>query len=182
MNQQANAPGYAQVHVINNQAPSNGLGIAGFITSLVSLFVCGGCLSPVALILSAIALFGKPKGFAIAGTIISVIGMIPLLLIIVVPVMMIGLLSSAFASVGFSGFVVDMQGFAITSQIDAYIDQNGSVPASLASVQTLDQSITQDPWGNAFVYEPDPTNNTYVLFSLGPDGIRDTADDIQIHP
>lgn len=67
--------------IINNyiQAPpetSNTLGLAGFILSLVAFLlswipILGGLLWLVGAILSIIGLFKAPRGFAIAGTIIS---------------------------------------------------------------------------------------------------------------
>jgi hypothetical protein len=39
----------------------------------------------------------------------------------------------------------------------------------------------KDPWGNAFIYVPDPSGgNGFKLYSAGPDGQPDTDDDI--HP
>ncbi len=70
--------------VIVNREPSNGLGTAGFVTSLVAIVTCG-LLSPIALILSLVGLFKKPKGFAIAGTVISGIQVIAILIIGVGP-------------------------------------------------------------------------------------------------
>src|SRR4051794_39566029 len=55
------------------QPPTNGLGLAGFITSLVGLVTCG-VISPVGLILSLIGLMKSPRGFAVAGTILGLIG------------------------------------------------------------------------------------------------------------
>lgn len=56
--------------VVVQQQPSNGLGMAGFICSLVGLFTCG-VLFPIGLILSLIGVFFQPRGFAIAGLCIS---------------------------------------------------------------------------------------------------------------
>ena len=39
-----------------------------------------------------------------------------------------------------------------------------------------------DPWKRPYVYEPAATNGTPVLLSLGPDGVRGTADDIRPDP
>ena len=63
-------------------AKSNGLAIAGFIVSLVSILLCCGSISLVSLILSIIGASkakdcgGQGKGLAIAGIIISVIGIL----------------------------------------------------------------------------------------------------------
>lgn len=39
-----------------------------------------------------------------------------------------------------------------------------------------------DPWKHAYVYELCPTNGTPVVLSMGPDGLRGTADDIRPDP
>src|SRR5688572_25362426 len=67
------APGQPQGFVPQQASPQNGLGIAGFITSLVGWISCG-VLSPIGLILSLIALGKQPRGFAIAGAIIGALG------------------------------------------------------------------------------------------------------------
>ena len=74
--------------VVNNstqQKPSNGLAIAGFVVSLVSTFLCCGSFNVISLILSIIGAIkakdygGSGKGMAIAGIIISAIGLILLI-------------------------------------------------------------------------------------------------------
>ena len=80
-------PPVSQQTVVVQQAPSNGLGLAGFITSLVSLVLSCGFLSPVSLILSLIGLLKRPRGFAIAGSIISGLQLLVLLIIGVAPIL-----------------------------------------------------------------------------------------------
>ena len=69
---------------VNNVAPAkktNGLAIAGFVVSLVSLLCCGAC-SVVGLVLSIVGLVqakkydGNGKGMAIAGIIIGAIAIV----------------------------------------------------------------------------------------------------------
>ncbi len=69
--------------VFLNQEPtqSNGIGIAGFILSVLAIFVgwvpfLGWLVWVLGLILSFIGVFKAPKGFAIAGLIISLIGVV----------------------------------------------------------------------------------------------------------
>ena len=89
MNSQPTQP---QQTVIVQQAPSNGLGVAGFVTSLVSLLFTRGFLSPISLLLSLIGLMKKPRGFAIAGSVISGLQLIAILLVGVGPILaLIGL-------------------------------------------------------------------------------------------
>jgi len=59
--------------MVARQSQSNGLGIAGFIVSLVGWLTCG-LLCPVGLILSVIGLFKQPRGMAIAGSVIGGFG------------------------------------------------------------------------------------------------------------
>jgi hypothetical protein len=51
----------------------NNLGTAGFVISLVGILSCG-FLSPVGAILSLMALNKEPKGLAIAGLVIGILG------------------------------------------------------------------------------------------------------------
>ena len=60
-------------NVVVQPAPTNGLGIAGFIVSLVGFLSCG-LLSPIGFLLSLVGLTKQPRGFAIAGAIIGAIG------------------------------------------------------------------------------------------------------------
>ena len=53
---------------------TNGLGVAGFIVSLVGMVLCFGLICPIGAILSGIALIWKPRGFALAGLILGVLG------------------------------------------------------------------------------------------------------------
>jgi len=56
-----------------SQADTNGLGMASFIISLVGLF-SAGTLSLVGMVMGAIAMRREPKGLAIAGFVIGLIG------------------------------------------------------------------------------------------------------------
>lgn len=60
---------------------TNGVGIAGFILSLIAIFVgwipvLGWFVWFLGLILSFVGVFNKPRGLAIAGLVISLIGVI----------------------------------------------------------------------------------------------------------
>lgn len=67
---------------------TNGMGTAGFVLSLVAIFF--GCFAPLAscilwllgLIFSFIGVFRRPRGLAIAGLVISLIGIILILVFI----------------------------------------------------------------------------------------------------
>lgn len=74
-----------QTIIINQQEKkSNSVGTAGFVLALIALFlgwvpVLGWIIWVLGLILSFIGVFKKPKGMAIAGLVISLIGIILLL-------------------------------------------------------------------------------------------------------
>lgn len=103
-NENANntAPNPSTVQVtqtVVTQRKSNGMAVAGFVISLVSLLCCGG-LSFLGLVFSIIGLVnakncdGDGKGLAIAGIIIS-----SLFVIIFIILMALGVLASAYESV-----------------------------------------------------------------------------------
>ncbi|MFV0564492.1 MAG: hypothetical protein ACK5NB_01530 [Flavobacteriaceae bacterium] len=95
------------ITVINNiENQQNGIGLAGFIIALVTLVIGWipliGCFSWVTwllgLILSIIGVFKKPRGFAIAGIVISFIGII-VLIIIAAGFLTLGALGAASSSI-----------------------------------------------------------------------------------
>ncbi len=74
--------------VLVQQQQTNGLGIAGFVLSLVALFVSwipffGWLVWLLGLVLSAIAIVKKPRGLAIAGLVIAIVNLVLFLSIIV---------------------------------------------------------------------------------------------------
>jgi hypothetical protein len=74
-----------QTIIVNQvESKSNGIGIAGFVLALIALFlgwvpVLGWILWFLGLILSFIGVFKLPRGLAIAGLVISLIGVILIL-------------------------------------------------------------------------------------------------------
>ena len=73
--------------IVNQPVPkSNGMGTAGFVLALLALFlgwvpVVGWILWVLGLIFSCVGVFQTPKGLAIAGLIISLLGVILLLFV-----------------------------------------------------------------------------------------------------
>jgi len=63
--------------VIVQQRPSNALGMAGFITSIIAFLTCG-LLAPISLFLSLIGLCFRPRGYAMAGFLISGVSIVVL--------------------------------------------------------------------------------------------------------
>jgi len=59
--------------VVIQQAPTNGLGVAGFVLALLGFLTCG-LFSPLGFILSLKGLGKEPRGLAIAGTVLGGLG------------------------------------------------------------------------------------------------------------
>lgn len=75
-----------QTIYIKNEPQSNGMGTAGFVLSLIALFlgwipIIGWIVWLLGLIFSFIGVFRKPNGLAIAGLVISLIGILLLLIV-----------------------------------------------------------------------------------------------------
>jgi hypothetical protein len=75
------------IYVNQQEKNSNGMGVAGFVLALIALFlswvpVLGWILWVLGLIFSLVGVFRKPKGLAIAGLVISFIGLIILIVVL----------------------------------------------------------------------------------------------------
>ncbi len=166
---------------------SNGLGIAGFVVSLVGL-CSGGVLSPVGLILSLVALNKRPKGFAVAGVIIGALGSCGILAgLIFLPVAVAAVL----AALGFTALAVALGGpeieakvemAVLTLQVEYFRDEhNGKLPLTLDEATTNlgpNSGFRTDHWKHPYAYQLKPDGSTYRIFSIGADGLPGTADDI----
>ena len=77
-----------QTIIIEHRSPkTNGIGLAGFILAIIALFtdfipVIGWIVWFLGTLFSFIGMFKKPRGFAIAGLIISFIGIIILTVVV----------------------------------------------------------------------------------------------------
>lgn len=138
---------------------ANPLAIVGFIFAF--------CVPPVGFLLSLIAVFRSPRGFAVAGLVISL------------------LLSAVLAAVAFFfsvgwGPIRDISSVVtettlISNAIDGYSRQNnGALPASLDALGLPAETLS-DPWGNAYRYDVSPDGTTWTLTVAGPDGSYDDA-------
>jgi hypothetical protein len=142
------------------QSQTNGLGIAGFVISLVGIFTCVLC--PVGLILSLVALKRQPRGLAIAGAVIGAVGTLALGAII------IGLL----ANPGYVETLVAIgEGHTV---IEKHRTESGSLPGNEDGNRLIEH--LEDGWGNPLSYELD--GERYVVRSAGPDGEFGTSDDL----
>ena len=143
---------------------TNGLGIGGFVVSLVGILTCG-VISPIALILSLVALRRQPRGFAIAGTVIGGVGT---------------LMVAGFA-VAFLAFPEIKQVFETSfamykahTVIESHRGENDALPSDEEGNRLIEDLA--DGWGNPLRYELD--GETFMVRSAGPDGEFGTPDDI----
>lgn len=164
--------------------PSNGLGVAGFVCSLLGIVGTCGLLCPIGLILSLFALRKQPRGLAIAGAIIGFIGSLWIILgLLIFGVMFFAVLLSVFglAAAGIALTAPNIETYAtmiqIRQEVSAYHETMDALPDSLVSITTLKPDLQQDAWGNAFVYEI-VDSDSYRLKSMGADGLLGSDDDI----
>jgi hypothetical protein len=156
--------------------PPNVLGIVGFVASLLGLVTCG-MLSPVGLVLSVIALFKTPRGFAIAGTVISLIGSAVLTFWGFLFVMgILGL--KAVAETGIESLAT----VAVLAEARQAVE--GERRAS-GSTDVLDDTRGneiagrfKDGWGQPLRYERQ--GDTFRILSAGMDKAFGTTDDIDL--
>ncbi len=144
------------------QPRSNTLGLVGFILSF--------CLSPIGLILSLIGLGKPPRGFAIAGVVIGLLG----------TCVWIG-----GGMVIYIGYQAVIQAQQVTERVAAVQvalagakGPDGKYPADLSSLNLGANST--DPWGHPFTYERSPDGLGYLLSTPGKDGVADNGDDLEV--
>jgi hypothetical protein len=159
--------------VVVAHPPSNNMGLAGFITSLLGVLSCG-VLSPIGLLLSLIGLTKQPRGFAIAGTILGLIG-------------------SVFLAVAGVGIVVGLMGLgtvvknaaedlgAHQSAAQAYVQlqqQKQSGKALDTNAANVIVSAHKDPWGTPLRAEVS-ADGVITIIAAGRDKKFDTPDDVR---
>jgi hypothetical protein len=170
------------------QPQSNSLGLAGFICALIGLVLgvttgVGGLLSIVGLVISLIALGREPRGFAIAGVIIGLLGScFGLFIVLFLGVGLLALIGVGVAAIALSNaeqseITSDMLTMAI--QIEQYEQQQGALPATLDEIDVV-QAQRIDPWGNRYEYHFIDEPPGYELFSRGEDGRSGTEDDVAL--
>ncbi|HED53909.1 MAG TPA: hypothetical protein ENJ00_06875 [Phycisphaerales bacterium] len=161
--------------------PTNTLGIVGFILSLLGFVGTCGLLSPIGLILSIIALRREPKGFAIAGLILGILGTI----VFALAMLIFGVFALAFVGLLAAGITLSVPNLTTYSeiiQIEAAVEQyaknnGGALPDSLTTAIGSNTELATDYWDQPYVYES-LDSGQFRITSLGADGIAGTEDDI----
>lgn len=176
------------------QPQTNGLGIAGFVISLVGLCASGGLLSPVGLIISLVALNRQPRGFAVAGVVLGALGSCGLILGIVALVSATAVVGVVLAGLGLAGLAAVIAGMSgpeiegqiemavLTANLEKTYDKANAYPATLAegtSGLDANSGLFIDHWERPYIYQQAPDGQSFRLYSLGEDGIAATRDDIE---
>lgn len=157
---------------IHEAGRSNGLGIAGFIVAIVGIVSCG-LLSPIGLLLSLIALIWPPRGFAIAGAIVGLLGSIWLItagLAMVLAFAGFGAMANIAVNVVETQTAVEQA----VARIEAFQYEHGALPTKDEGQALIDD--LHDGWDRGLRYVL--AAETYRVVSSGPDGTFDTGDDL----
>lgn len=153
----------------------NGLGLTGFIISLVGIFLCG-IPSIIGLIVSAFGLKKEPKGFAVAGLLLGLLGVIELLGVGFLAYQTYRLANQAGGLIREQLATQQLNAEAIT--IGYEWQESGNIP----SQEKGDELVLgkRDIYGNSIVYQSD--GSSFSLRSAGPDEMLETDDDIIVGP
>jgi hypothetical protein len=143
----------------------NGLGVAGFIISVLAVLTCG-LLSPIGLLVSMAGLLRRPRGFATAGVILGAIG--TAIVGSFVALMVMGAQEAQAAAERHRTTEMTRSAIAQADQeLRVKIEEAGQLP---------DVIEHNDAWGQSLRY--DRKDSEYLIRSAGADGQFETADDI----
>jgi len=162
---------------------------------LFVLLALAGVFSVVGLVLSARRLGRRQRGLAVAGTILGTVGCLGIISIIALILDYLPRPPRTITKRTLTQVHVSRNG-PLTQTINLFRFNTGVYPGELkyliekpGDVEIAEQwtrpyiedpIFLQDPWGRAFKYSPIGIHNVggFDLWSLGPDGIDGTADDI----
>ena len=160
--------------------PRNTLGIVGFVFSLLGVLTCG-VLAPVGLLLSLFGLFRRPRGFATAGTIISLLGTLWLGALGAAVVGTVTRLEPALERLTgeFQEAAATIAAVAQASQdVLQHRDQQGDWPDEKVGQELVGKY--QDAYGTALRYTR--VGELALIISAGADREFATADDVSLDP
>ena len=154
--------------------PTNTVGMIGFIISLIGLLLTCGLASPLGLLVSLFGLFKPPRGMAIAGTVLGLIGtgfLATVGLTIIGTVMaMVGLAKA----VG-TEFETDTAIGKAKATIESYQREHGKLPDGVEGNKLIID--LKDGWKNSLRYDYEQDSTSFLIRSAGEDGKFDTDDD-----
>ncbi|MDX2114174.1 MAG: DUF4190 domain-containing protein [Planctomycetota bacterium] len=145
------------------EARTNTLGVVGLVLSF--------CISPVGLLVSLVALSRRPRGFAVAGVIVGLVGTI---------VWGIGALLAASAWAYGPAMFKTLGDFTVIQQrLTVYAANNNGAPAPDLTTAGVPGDALVDHWGTPYVFTPG-ASGTWTIQIAGPDRTLDTADDARL--
>lgn len=168
-------PPTTTVHV--HQAPSNGLGTAAGICSILGIVSCG-LLCPVGLILGLCSMGKEPKGLALTGVILGAIGSVGFLVVFLIFGTALFAMCGGCLGLSAAGNVIQQQ-VAAEPAADAVIEHynaNGQLPDD-ATATKLIAPFTHN--GHGFRYQAGSGTTGFIIEHPGRDGQWNTYDDWQ---
>lgn len=164
----------------------NTLGTIGFVLSLVGLIGC--CIQPAVLvslaglIFSIMGLNRRPRGLAIAGTVLGVLGLLGVVAIfLMIGVAVLAFIPLLIAVAAMAGPEIEtaVEEAILHQKVAQYIDQTGSMPVDITQIPDIDEKLRTDPWGTAYRLDViDPGTEAFLIRSAGEDKVFDTEDDV----
>ncbi len=170
-----NVPPSPEPSPVMSPSETNGLGIAGFVVSLIGILTCG-VPSIVGLGFSLIAIRKKPKGFAIAGVILGVIGLLELVLVALSVYNAVQTLNTLQA------MTIRDSNESLAQEYASDVAEEWKLTDQLPS-QEEGQKLLEgqtDFYGNELRYETD--GSSFSIRTTGEDQLFDTEDDIVVGP
>jgi len=151
----------------------NGLGIAGFVISLLGVLTFG-LLSPVGLFFSLLGMLRSPRGFAATGTLLGLLGT-GFWALLIYAVLHADHSRREHAEVTRGRQATVRQIDEVNKQINEFVMENeGNLPDEIDGNRLAVQR--QDAWGQELQYQPNKSG--FVILSAGPDGKFQTRDDV----
>jgi hypothetical protein len=166
---------------------TNALAVAGLTCSVIGLILnvlagLGAVLCVIGLLMCLVALGRPPRGMAIAGVVVGLLGTClgAVFLVFVSGAAAVGLgLVLAVALSDMDRFEITADMIATAIELQQYQQVEHGLPESLDEL-SLPASALLDPWGNAYQYTVIRKEPGFELVSAGPDGEFDTADDVAL--
>ncbi len=157
-------------------APRNTLGLVGFLFSLLGVLTCG-VLGPVAMLLSLLALFRRPRGFATAG---AVIGLLSTLWLAAMGAAIVTAVTRLEPVV--EQFTEELARIAVvahaTQEVQRYREEHGDWPDEKTGQELVGRHV--DAYGTPLRYTR--VGEMVLVISAGADREFATADDVSLDP
>lgn len=172
----------------------NAVGLIGFIVSLIGLVSCG-CLAPFGALISLVGMAREPRGFAIAGLVLGIVGMAPFILI-ALPILMAIIAGGTMAALnppvntprvvpntpapGGGQMIVRTVQEQVTNSRFRVAENRLRNYAEIPTEPEGNRAIADlaDGWGGRIRYVLINDGTAWVLRSDGPDRIPGTPDDM----